>query len=390
MNKFCCVAAALWIGAPLTAYAESFDFAGYATAGDELVVAGSFAGHDANGDSTVDSTEITFFEAYLFEPATGAQRTFLRTDLTAFSFSPSQLLLSFDVSVGVAGLTVSNAGDPLSHAFAAFLGASSSGPIALTPQYPGTGVHAHVITQLGAGGTPLDNNTVLGSFTLDGVRDIADLATAPAAVTDANLVVVARDGTQTGTDFDFGNSTPDGSGSSGVEVHYQCGSPDIYCWGSVEDFIGLWSDAGSGSPAPAGALASFAVMEGTAKMQNVPVSAAYLIRRDFVGTPADTDADGIPDTADNCTNQANPGQQDTDADNIGNACDPDIAPAVNDCLVNFADLLVMQLAFFSMPGQPGWNPDADLNSDNVVNFADLGLTVPLFFGPPGPSASGCN
>jgi endonuclease G len=37
----------------------------------------------------------------------------------------------------------------------------------------------------------------------------------------------------------------------------------------------------------------------------------------------DTDADGVPDSADNCDFDANPDQTDTDSDGVGNACDSD-------------------------------------------------------------------
>jgi hypothetical protein len=42
----------------------------------------------------------------------------------------------------------------------------------------------------------------------------------------------------------------------------------------------------------------------------------------------DSDADGVPDGADNCRTFFNPSQADSDGDGIGNACDPDFALAV--------------------------------------------------------------
>jgi hypothetical protein len=95
------------------------------------------------------------------------------------------------------------------------------------------------------------------------------------------------------------------------------------------------------------------------------------------GMPADTDGDGFADAADNCTEQANAGQQDTDGDGIGNACDGDFN---GDCTVNFIDLGEMKSEFFHAGAL-----EEDLNGDGVVNFVDLGLLKAGFFGRPGPS-----
>ncbi len=92
--------------------------------------------------------------------------------------------------------------------------------------------------------------------------------------------------------------------------------------------------------------------------------------------PPDTDEDGVLDPLDNCVLASNPGQQDTDGDNIGNVCDFDLS---QDCTVNVIDLGLLRLRFFSN------DPDADFNSDGVVNVIDLGLLRTGFFGVPGPS-----
>ena len=107
----------------------------------------------------------------------------------------------------------------------------------------------------------------------------------------------------------------------------------------------------------------------------------------------DTDADGVPDSVDNCINVPNGPfipdsgghglpQWDTDGDGYGNICDPDFN---NDLVVDFGDLPFVQAAFFSSSGDGNWNEDADLNGDDVVDFGDLPTIQSLFFGPPGPS-----
>ncbi|MEL7448441.1 MAG: hypothetical protein AAFN78_04485 [Pseudomonadota bacterium] len=97
----------------------------------------------------------------------------------------------------------------------------------------------------------------------------------------------------------------------------------------------------------------------------------------------DTDADGVNDAADNCTDVANPSQRDTNNDGIGNACDADLN---NDCAVNFADVGAMKAVFFTT------DADADLNGNGTVNFIDLAVLKAAIFLPPGPSGipTDCN
>ena len=59
----------------------------------------------------------------------------------------------------------------------------------------------------------------------------------------------------------------------------------------------------------------------------VPVQPDLVSKKGFAFSPVpaanDADGDGIPDTEDNCPNDANAGQEDADADGLGNVCDPD-------------------------------------------------------------------
>ena len=107
--------------------------------------------------------------------------------------------------------------------------------------------------------------------------------------------------------------------------------------------------------------------------------------------PVDLDGDGVANSADNCTVDSNGDQRDTDSDGIGSACDADIR-VPNDCVVNALDLGVFKNAFFSQPGSPNWNPDADFNGDDVVNALDLSLLKRQFYETPGPSGvpNGCD
>ena len=96
-------------------------------------------------------------------------------------------------------------------------------------------------------------------------------------------------------------------------------------------------------------------------------------------TGSDSDGDGVLDATDNCTDDANAGQQDADGDGHGNACDADFD---NSCFTNFDDLTIMKAAFFTA------DPNIDLDSSGFVNFDDLTIMKAKFFSAPGPSACG--
>lgn len=76
---------------------------------------------------------------------------------------------------------------------------------------------------------------------------------------------------------------------------------------------------------------------------------------------ADTDSDGVPDSADNAPETANADQRDTDGDGYGNACDADFN---NNGYVNIADKAILGQAFTT------YNPDCDFDGNGSVNILD--------------------
>lgn len=100
----------------------------------------------------------------------------------------------------------------------------------------------------------------------------------------------------------------------------------------------------------------------------------------------DTDADGITDDADNCTNIPNGplipdaggnSQLDTDGDGFGNVCDPDFN---GNLLVDVLDFSQLKAMFGSTNA-----PDQDLNGNGVVDIFDFSQLKTFFGGAPGPS-----
>lgn len=130
-------------------------------------------------------------------------------------------------------------------------------------------------------------------------------------------------------------------------------------------------------------LVDFSVANVFENFTFVTVADAFYVGQDTsvtlidVMVAADADGDGVADAADNCVLVANAPQRDTDADNIGNACDADFN---QDCTVNALDLGAMRLNFFD-----SGDLDTDLDGDGSTNAADLGLLRGMFFTPPGPS-----
>ena len=103
----------------------------------------------------------------------------------------------------------------------------------------------------------------------------------------------------------------------------------------------------------------------------------------------DLDGDGVPDERDNCLDVANPAQRDSDGDQIGNRCDPDVD---NDgrVLTSWGQIYPVDargdLETIALTARNGpYDPDHDLDGDGAVDENDLALAQLWLFRGPGPS-----
>jgi hypothetical protein len=84
---------------------------------------------------------------------------------------------------------------------------------------------------------------------------------------------------------------------------------------------------------------------------------------------ADTDGDGVENAFDNCTDIANPGQEDADHDGCGDVCDPALLCDCNgDGAVGISDLGILGSEWGSTSGG-----QCDCNGDGAVGISDLGI-----------------
>jgi hypothetical protein len=101
----------------------------------------------------------------------------------------------------------------------------------------------------------------------------------------------------------------------------------------------------------------------------------------LAGPQTDTDGDGWIDTEDNCSEVANPAQDDTDVDSCGNACDADYNDSGD---VTFGDYFEFATAF-------GTNDEEMCHTGTIpgctVDFTQYFFFATAFGGIPGPSGT---
>ena len=83
-------------------------------------------------------------------------------------------------------------------------------------------------------------------------------------------------------------------------------------------------------------------------------------------TSPDTDGDGIPDSADNCPDDANPGQEDHDNDMVGDVCDPNTEITTNTVATDttFGGDLTVDGASFTIPS--GITVEFDFINNKII------------------------
>jgi len=105
---------------------------------------------------------------------------------------------------------------------------------------------------------------------------------------------------------------------------------------------------------------------------------------------ADADGDNVPDSCDNCPETANPGQEDSNGNGIGDACDYICGDANDDGDLNVADAVFLINYVFNSGAAPVPVCVGDANNDGDTNVADAVYMINYVFkSGPAPGENCC-
>ena len=110
-------------------------------------------------------------------------------------------------------------------------------------------------------------------------------------------------------------------------------------------------------------------------MRKLSIVVLIVVLASLVASPAlaaDFDGDRVSNARDNCVGVANPGQLDSDADGLGNACDFDYN---NDGVVDGADKQLLEKAFGTEEAKTGFDGVFDADDDGFVAGSDWAAFV---------------
>ena len=237
------------------------------------------------------------------------------------SFSDRGLGIAVDTAgAAYVGGATSSPDFPTQDEFQADQGGSDAFVTKFDPDPGGTGdVTLAYSTYLGGS----SDETGAGGFLLDLTVDSAGAAYVTGQTSSSNFPTQDPFQTDQGGDDVFVTKLdPDAGGADDVTLAYS-----TYLGGTgSENSRGIAVDSAGAAYVAGTAGAGFPTQDPFQAMETGSGDLFVAKLAESGAPPADADGDGVPDSSDNCVTTSNPGQEDSDGDGIGNACDSSPPP----------------------------------------------------------------